>query len=58
MTQQTRIIHMSNRGWYVETPSGTLGPMQTKQEAKEMLVLLSRVSAAGSEAACTEQECM
>ena len=58
MNQQTRIIHMKNQGWYVETPSGTHGPMQSKQEANDMVVLLSRVSAAGSEIACTDQECL
>ena len=57
MPQQARLYHLDNRGWYVETASGTLGPMETQQEAEEFVVLISKVAAARSETACTENEC-
>ena len=56
MSDEQKIIH-TGQGWFVETSEGRIGPMDSKSEAQSYLMLLKTASAAGSEIACTDQEC-
>ena len=44
--------------WFVETVAGRIGPMDSEQEAIRYIRLQQLASAAGSETACTEAECL
>lgn len=57
MATETEIVQIA-QAWFVETPQGRVGPMDTRQEAVNYLKLMQIASAAGSEIACTEQECL
>jgi hypothetical protein len=57
MATDIQIIE-SGRSWYVVTPEGRFGPMETEQEAINYAKLLQVASAAGSETACTDAECL
>ena len=50
-------IVRTGQGWFVDTPTGRVGPMESQTEANAYLSLMRTVYAAGSEIACTEQEC-
>ncbi len=54
----TLLIVRTGQGWFVETPTGRAGPMETQTEANDYLSLMRTAYAAGSEIACTEQECL
>jgi hypothetical protein len=56
MAQDIQIIQ-NGQSWYVITPAGRMGPLDTEQEAQRYARLLQLASAAGSETACTEEEC-
>ena len=56
MANDARVIQ-TPQGWFVETPGGNFGPMDSEYEANTYLSLMIKVSAAGSETACTEAEC-
>ena len=58
MKNESRIIHLQNQGFYVETPTGTHGPVESKEEARDLLSLMLKVNAAGSEIVCTDKECL
>lgn len=51
-------IVQTAQAWFVETPQGRFGPMETQQEATNYAKLLQMASAAGSETACTDAECL
>jgi hypothetical protein len=51
-------ILQAGQAWYVVTPQGRFGPMETQQEALSYADLLQIASAAGSETACTDAECL
>jgi len=57
MAKESRIIQ-TPQGWFVETAGGNFGPMDSEHEAISYLSLMMKVSAAGSETACTEAECI
>ena len=57
MAQDIQIIQ-GGQGWYVVPPEGRVGPLDTEQEARRYARLLQLASAAGSETACTEEECL
>lgn len=57
MATESQIVQTA-QAWFVETPQGRVGPMETQQEAANYLKLMQIASAAGSEIACTEQECL
>ena len=56
MTDEQQIIS-TGQGWFVETPEGRVGPMETRSEAQSYLALLKASLAARSEIACTDNEC-
>jgi len=56
MSDSLKIVR-TGQGWFVETPTGQAGPMETQDEANTYLSLMRTAYAAGSETACTEQEC-
>jgi len=51
-------VTQNGPSWYVETPDGTVGPLDSEQEARRYARLLQLASAAGSETACTDAECL
>lgn len=51
-------IVQNGQVWYVVTAEGRFGPMDTEQEALSYAKLLQLASAAGSEIACTDAECL
>ncbi len=51
-------IVRTGQGWFVETPNGRVGPMDSQAEANTYLSLMRTAYAAGSETACTDQECL
>jgi hypothetical protein len=57
MSNEMMVIELGNN-WYVNTPAGRIGPMESRQEADAYIRLMSKVIAAGSETACTEAECV
>ena len=57
MATETHVVQTGSV-WYVETPSGRIGPMGTQKEAQDYLTLMQIAYAAGSETACTEAECL
>ena len=50
-------IVQTGQGWFVETPNGRVGPMESRTEANTYLSLMRTAYAARNETACTEQEC-
>ncbi len=56
MANDITIIHKSS-GWYVETPLGPIGPMDSQQEADQFLNLMKTASVARAEMGCTDAEC-
>lgn len=50
-------IIQSGQSWFVVSPQGRFGPMETEQEARTYARLLQLASAAGSETACTDTDC-
>jgi hypothetical protein len=44
-------------GWFVDTCSGSIGPLETEQEARDLLALLVIADAARDEFGCAEAEC-
>ena len=56
MKNEAAIIELGNN-WFLDTPSGRLGPMGSRQEANDLLVVLACATAARSETACTDAEC-
>jgi len=56
MSDEQQIVQ-TGQGWFVETPEGRVGPMDSQTEARSYLSLVRAAFAAGSETACTEQEC-
>jgi len=57
MSSNNKIVQ-TNQGWFVETPQGRFGPMESSAEAQQYLSLVRVAQAAGSEIACTEAECI
>lgn len=57
MATEIQIIQ-SGQSWYVVSAQGRFGPMDTEQEALRYAKLLRLASAAGSETACTDAECL
>ncbi|MGD8784971.1 MAG: hypothetical protein PVF28_00010 [Thioalkalispiraceae bacterium] len=57
MKDDAKVVQTS-QGWFVETPEGRFGPMDSSAEANQYLSLLRVAEAAGSEVACTENECL
>ncbi|MEJ2360990.1 MAG: hypothetical protein P8Z75_06125 [Gammaproteobacteria bacterium] len=51
-------ITQRGQSWYVTTPNGLIGPLGSEQEAADYVRLLQLALAAGSEIACTEEECL
>lgn len=51
-------VMQSGQSWYVVTPEGRVGPLDSEQEARRYARLLQLASAAGSETACTDAECL
>mgnify|MGYP000022345143 CR=1 FL=1 len=51
-------VVQTGQGWFVETPQGRVGPMDSQAEAKTYLSLMRVAQAAGIEVACTESECI
>ncbi len=56
MATDSNIIHKSS-GWYIETPLGPIGPMDSQQEADQFLNLMNTASIARAEMGCTDSEC-
>jgi hypothetical protein len=56
MATDTTVVQ-TGQGWFIETPNGRVGPMETQTEAHAYLALMRLATAAGSEVACTEAEC-
>lgn len=57
MAKASQVIQ-TGQGWYVETPTGRVGPMDSRDEANAYLALMQIADAAGTELACTEAECL
>ena len=57
MATEIEIIQ-AGESWFVLTPEGRFGPIDTQQEAIHYVKLLQLASAAGSETACTDTECL
>ncbi len=57
MAKDIQVIQ-SGPSWYVDTPEGRVGPLDNEQEARRYVRLLQLASAAGSETACTDAECL
>lgn len=51
-------LMQSGTSWYVVTAEGRFGPFDSQPEAAEYARLLQVAAAAGSEIACTDDECM
>jgi len=51
-------IVQTGQGWFVDTPQGRVGPMDSQTEARNYLSLMRVAQAAGIEIACTESECV
>ena len=56
MATDTTVIQ-TGQGWFIETPSERVGPMDTQAEAHAYLALMRLATAAGTEVACTDAEC-
>lgn len=56
MSNDAKVVQ-TGQGWFVETSQGRVGPMDSRTEAKTYLSLMRIAQAAGSEIACTEEEC-
>jgi len=56
MNDMPQIVR-TGQGWFVETLNGRVGPMDSQAEANTYLSLMRTAYAAGSEIACTDQEC-
>lgn len=56
MSDEQKIVQ-TGQGWFVETPDGRAGPMDSRAEALSYLSLLRASFAAGTEIACTDAEC-
>lgn len=56
MDGSTKVIH-TPQGWFVESPGGRIGPMDSQQQANDYLALMSAANAARDEIACTDAEC-
>ncbi len=56
MATEINVIH-TGQGWYIETPQGRVGPMESQQDANAYVSLMQIAVAAGTEVACTEAEC-
>ena len=56
MANESKVIQTA-QGWFVETPAGNIGPMDSRTEAAAYLSLMLKMDAAGMETACTENEC-
>lgn len=57
MINDAKVVQ-TRQGWFVETAQGRFGPMDSSGEAQQYLSLLRVAQAAGSEVACTENECI
>lgn len=57
MATDTQVVQIG-KNWFVDTTEGRIGPMDSEQEAIHYVRLQQLVSAAGSETACTEAECL
>lgn len=57
MANDIQVIQ-SGQVWFVETPQGRFGPMETLQEANNYVNLMCLALAAGNEIACTDEECL
>lgn len=57
MTSKAQLTQ-SGTFWYVVTAQGRFGPLDSEEEAAEYAQLLQLAMAAGSETACTEDECL
>ena len=57
MATEIQVIQ-SGQSWFVITVEGRFGPMDSEQEARNYARLLQLASAAGSEIACTDAECL
>jgi hypothetical protein len=57
MATNVQIIQTA-QAWFVDTPQGRFGPMESQQEAQNYAKLLQMASAAGCETACTDAECL
>lgn len=51
-------VTQSGTSWYVVTAEGRVGPLDSQQDAVEYARLLQLATAAGSQIACTEDECL
>ena len=51
-------IVQAGQQWYVDTPEGRVGPMDSEQEANDYIRLMQVATAAGNETACTDAECL
>ena len=56
MANELRSIHTAT-GWFVETPLGMLGPMDSQLEAEQYIALMHAAHMARAEMACTDHEC-
>lgn len=51
-------VMQNGASWYVVTTDGRFGPLDSEQEATDYARLLQLAMAAGSEIACTDDECL
>ena len=51
-------VTQNGTSWYVVTADGRFGPLDSEQEATDYARLLQLALAAGSEIACTDDECL
>lgn len=56
MAIESKVIQTA-QGWFVQTPTGNIGPMDSRAEASAYLSLMFKLDAAGIETACTDNEC-
>ncbi|MBI3561960.1 MAG: hypothetical protein HY080_09635 [Gammaproteobacteria bacterium] len=56
MASELRVVH-TPQGWFVETPVGNIGPIDSQQEADQYVALMHTASIARAEMACTDWEC-
>ena len=56
MATEIQVIH-AGQSWYIDTPEGRIGPMESQKEANAYLALMRIAMVAGTEVACTEAEC-
>lgn len=56
MATELRSVHTAN-GWFVETPLGMMGPMDSQLEADQYISLMHAANVARAEMACTDSEC-